>query len=143
MLAVRNEVIDVLNSGALGNTTGFSEFMAGFARQTQPDLWLTGFAVTDGGEGIEIRGRLLDPAKLPVYMQRLRSEPVFAGRRFAALEMKGVDPVAPKDVAVNSPASAGESLSVPELKLPRFVEFVLRSEKMIGADTAQDAGVKQ
>ena len=117
--------------------------MAGFARQTQPDLWLTGFAVTDGGEGIEIRGRLLDPAKLPVYMQRLRSEPVFAGRRFAALEMKGVDPVEPKDVAVNSPAAAGESLSVPELKLPRFVEFVLRSEKMIGADTAQDAGVKQ
>ena len=143
MLTVRNEVIDALSSGALGNTTGFSEFMVGFARQTQPDLWLTGFAVTEGGEGIEIRGRLLDPAKLPVYMQRLRSEPVFAGRRFATLDMKGVDPVEPKSDAANSPAAAGDAALVPEVRLPRFVEFVLRSEKMIGADAAQDAGVKR
>jgi hypothetical protein len=85
------EVIEVLDSGMLGNTDGFSGLMTGFARQSQTDLWLTGFRVTGNGE-IEIQGRLLDPAKLPVYVQRLSSEPVFQGRHFAALEMRGVDP---------------------------------------------------
>ena len=141
-LAVRNEVIAVLDSGSLGNTSGFSAIMQGFARRSQPDLWLTGFSVSAGGEEIEIRGRLLDPARLPAYMQGLRSEPVFAGRRFAALEMKGVDPVELKAEAVGSPVPAVDS-SAEETKLPRFVEFVLRSEKVAGADATDNSGVKQ
>ena len=142
-LALRNEVVAVLDSGSLGNTSGFSAIMQGFARRSQPDLWLTGFSVSSGGEEIEIRGRLLDPARLPAYMQGLRSEPVFAGRRFAALEMKGVDPLEPKaESAASSPAPAADS-SVEEAKLPRFVEFVLRSEKVAGADAAENSGVKQ
>ena len=36
-LAVRNEVIAVLDSGSLGNTSGFSAIMQGFARRSQPD----------------------------------------------------------------------------------------------------------
>ena len=143
MLAARNEVVAVLDSGKLGNSTGFSKFMLGFSRQAQPDLWLTGFSVTAGGQEIEIRGRLLDPAKLPIYMQRLRAEPVFEGRRFAALEMKGVDPDEQKGEATaanTSPENGQQTAS--ELKLPRFVEFVLRSEKVAGSDTAQEAGGK-
>ena len=138
MLAARNEVIAVLDSGKVGNTTGFSEIMLGFARQAQSDLWLTGISVTGGGEGIEIRGRLLDPARLPVYVQRLRGEPVFAGRRFAALEMLGVDPAELKaDASAGGQAPTSEQ--APEATLPRFVEFVLRSEKV----AVSDAGVKQ
>lgn len=122
LLASRQEVMDILDSGKVGNSSGFSEFMFGFARQIQPDLWLTGFSMSAGGEEIEIRGRLLDPAKLPGYVQRLSSEPVFHGRRFAALDMRSVEPAAPlpEGAAVTQP-------SPPEAVLPRFVEFVLRS----------------
>lgn len=134
MLAASREVIEVLDSGKLGNTEGFSGFMTGFARQSQTDLWLTGFRVTGGGE-IEIQGRLLDPEKLPVYVQRLRSEPVFQGRRFATLEMRGVDPEeqSPEQagvtrVAEKSPAAEVPSRSVP--RLPQYVEFILRSENV-------------
>ena len=67
MLSARTEALEVLESGKIGNTSGFSAFMSGFARQTQAGLWLTGFSVSAGGEEIEIRGRLLDPAKLPGY----------------------------------------------------------------------------
>jgi hypothetical protein len=143
-LAVRSDVIAVLDSGTLGNTSGFSALMSGFARQSQTDLWLTGFVVTAGGTEIEIRGRLLDPSKLPAYVQRLRSEPVFQGRRFAALEMRGVDPDAqntePAGTAKVS-ATAAPPQSVPGV--PRFVEFVLRSENVDAADASPRSGVKR
>lgn len=147
MLASRQEVMTVLDSGKLGNAKGFSTVMSGFARQTQADLWLTGFLVSAGGEEIEIRGRLLDPAKLPAYVQKLSGEPAFQGRRFAALDMRGVEPEEPK---ADSAAAAktmketekeiGEKAAAP--KLPRFVEFVLRSENAVGAEGATRVGAR-
>ena len=138
VLAQRQEVMTVLDSGQLGNTAGFSAVMTGFARQTLTDLWLTGFTVTMGGEGIEIHGRLFDPAKLPAYVQSLSAEPVFQGRRFAALEMRDVEPDDPPAAVLpvgKVGADTGATQALP-LKLPRFVEFVLRSENMPATDPA-------
>lgn len=144
MLAVRSDIIAVLDSGKLGNTSGFSALMSGFARHSQSDLWLTGFLVTAGGSEIELRGRLLDPSRLPSYVQRLRSEPVFQGRRFAALEMRGVDS---DEQNTPPPATAKVSATgVPPQSapgVPRFVEFVLRSENVDAADAGTRSGVKR
>ena len=49
MVAAREDVIKVLDSGALGRTAGFSSFMVGFAQQARSDLWLTGFRIAAGG----------------------------------------------------------------------------------------------
>jgi hypothetical protein len=127
-LATRTEVMHVLDSGRLGNASGFSSFLAGFARLAHSDLWLTGFRIAGGGEEIEIRGRMLDPVKLPVYVQRLSSEPVFRGRRFAALEMQSVDPEEAKPESfMPAQAVTSEARSQNVQRLPRYVEFVLRS----------------
>jgi hypothetical protein len=143
MLATRKEVMDVLDSGRLGSSTGFSGVMFGFARQAQSDLWLTGFSVAAGGAEIEIRGRLLDPAKLPGYVQRLSGEPVFHGRRFATLEMRGVEPEAPKPEQGGVEKVVGPGVPPPApVALPRFVEFALRSENAAGAVAPGTAGVK-
>jgi len=131
-LETRQEVVDVLASGSLGNTEGFSGVMFGFARQAQADVWLTGFSVAGGGEEIEIRGRLLDPAKLPPYVQRLSNEPVFRGRRFAMLDMHNVEPEVPK-------ADAAAAAQAPATVTSRYVEFVLRTESVVGG-THKDFG---
>lgn len=135
VLDSRREVMDVLDSGKVGNSSGFSEFMFGFARQAQSDLWLTGFSVSAGGEEIEIRGRLLDPAKLPGYVQRLSGEPIFHGRRFAALDMHSVEPAAP-----TPEGAAATPVAQSDAGLPRFVEFVLRSAK--GGLPVAEAGAR-
>lgn len=139
-LAVQEEVLTVLGSGPLGNSSGFSTVMTGFAHRTQSDLWLIGFDLTAGGENLEIRGRLLDPAKLPAYVQHLRDEPVFQGRRFAALEMHAGREEDRSVTEAPTPrgATADGLVSSPVL-LPRFVEFVLRSEKMATGDVATGA----
>jgi hypothetical protein len=145
MLAGRSEVIAVLDAGKLGNSSGFSVFMSGFARQASVDLWLTGFEVADGGDEIEIRGRLLDPAKLPLYVQRLGSEPIFRGRSFAALEMRSVEPVAstPDADAPATPRPGQKSTAgVAESRLPRFVEFVLRSQSAVSPPLNPAAGAQ-
>ena len=141
MLAARKEIVTVLDSGQLGNTSGFSAFMSGFARQAQNDLWLTGFKIGAGGEEIEIRGRLLDPARLPAYVQGLSGAPVFQGRRFAALEMRGIDPDDQKTEPFPG-AVKGAVADEPGPKLPRFVEFVLRSENIDGPGAAARGGVR-
>jgi hypothetical protein len=75
---------------------------------------------------------------LPTYVQSLSAEPVFQGRRFAALEMRDVEPdeqpVAEPSVGKVG-ADNGATQALP-LKLPRFVEFVLRSENMSATDSA-------
>lgn len=131
MLSVRKDVVALLDSGRLGQTAGFSQVLQGFARQTGSDWWLTGFSVGFGGQEIEIRGKLLDAGKLPTYVQRLSADPAFGGRRFAALMVNSVDPgeatpAATAHAAV-TPAKPGDK---PEVKLPRHLDFVLRSENI-------------
>ena len=127
MLSVRQEVIGELDSGRLGNAEGFSGLFTGFSRQADRELWLTGFVVSLGGHEIEIHGKLFDSTRLPGYVQRLSTDPAFKGRRFAALTMASVEPVEAKPgvttVTPQPVAAAGETL-----KLPRHIEFVLRSE---------------
>ena len=120
-LAARQAAMALIDSGQLGNREGFSAILSGFSRQTSNDLWLTGFSVSLGGQEIEIRGRALDAAGLPSYIQRLAAESAFKGRRFAALDMHRVDPAQdqPGEDAAPTPAASPA--------LPRHVEFVLRS----------------
>ena len=138
-LTARTEVVEVLDSGRLGNTSGFSTYLSGFARLAQNDLWLTGFQVAAGGEAIEIRGRMLDPARLPAYVQRLSSEAAFKGRRFAALDMLGVEAEEPKtDGRLLRPAVSPPGA----LLLPRYVEFTLRSEGFAASASGVPSGGK-
>ncbi len=87
-LAVQQEIIDTLESGALGNTIGYSEYLRAFARQVVPGLWLTGFAISGDGGQMSLSGGVLDPALVPAYMRRLNHEPIMAGKSFASLQMR-------------------------------------------------------
>lgn len=118
-VAQRQEVLNVVAQGDLSAGLAYSGLLLGFSRQIVPGVWLTGFGFAE--KNIEIRGRLTDPALLPVYIGRLNNEPAFAGRRFAALDMQGIDP---KDDKPES-ATPGQARRV---TLPRFTEFALRTE---------------
>jgi len=130
LLKSRTEVIRALEGGVIGSTTGFAEFLRGFARQTPKGLWLTGFTIGASGSDMEIRGRMVNPSALPEYIRRLKTEPVFQGRSFASLsiqrpalakETKALEAVleASAKPGVATPAPAKEAA-------PSFVDFVLK-----------------
>lgn len=129
MLQTREEILKVLEGGAFGNTIGFAEFLRGFARQAPNGLWLTGFTIGAGGTEMEIRGRMLNPASLPEYIRRLKTEKVFQGRSFASLTIQRPEEAKEKKIAANPPASAAKSTgltsSPTQALLPSFVDFVL------------------
>lgn len=134
LLDTRQEIIAALSNNVVGNHSGFSDYMFSFARQASTDVWLTGFTLSAGGDELELRGRMLNPAKLPDYVQRLGNEPLLRGRRFAALDIRDAASVQlasqekKKQESVDGSAMPGLPKTVTSSPPPRFVEFVLRSE---------------
>ena len=134
LVALRQGVVEALEAGAAGETKGFAEYFKGLSRQTLEGIWLTGFAVR--GNELELQGRMLDPAVLPGYLVRLNGETAFAGKRFAALDLRGVEASA----AANQVAVAGAPVEgkAKARHLPAYTEFVLRST----IDSVPDSGGK-
>ncbi len=87
-VADQSELMAVINSDALGNTTGYSEYMRAFSRQVLQGVWLTGFKMTEGGSQISLNGGVLNPGLLATYIQRLSNESVMRGKTFATLQMR-------------------------------------------------------
>lgn len=105
------EAVEVLKSGNFGNTKGYSEHLRALARQSVNGLWLTGFTIEGVGSEIALDGRVLRPDLVPVYLQRLNSEPAMQGLRFSGLEI-----AVPKGTDVKRGAAAS------------YLEFRLRSQ---------------
>jgi hypothetical protein len=106
LLAGRNEVIQVLHSGVLGDTKGVSEYFRAFARQTLDGVWLTGFSITGAGTDVVIEGRTLRAELVPTYIRMLRREEVLRGHAFGALRVE--KPVA--NLAANEAHKTAEFL---------------------------------
>ncbi|KQQ40329.1 hypothetical protein ASF61_06045 [Duganella sp. Leaf126] len=88
-LASLQRVAQFLQQGTLGNSAGYAEYFRALARQNVTGLWLTG--VTIAGAEIGIQGRALQPALIPQYIGRLKSEHVMQGKTFASLDIARPD----------------------------------------------------
>ncbi|MEO7623466.1 MAG: PilN domain-containing protein [Gallionella sp.] len=117
--AEQNETIETLKSGAVGNTTGYSEYMRAFSRQVVQGLWLTGFKVTGDAAQISLSGGVVNPELLPAYIQRLGRERIMQGKTFSTLKMQQSKPAENQ-----SPAATTR----------RYVEFTLYSSPDSGAN---------
>lgn len=87
-LVLQRELIATLKSGAIGNTSGYSEYMRAFARQASYGMWLTGFEISGDAVQMTIRGAALSPELVPVFIKRLSHESIMRGKEFAALGMQ-------------------------------------------------------
>lgn len=113
-LRTRRGVLELMESGGgLGNTEGFARYFAAFARHPVRGVWLTGFSVGDNGNALNVRGRVLHPDLLPVYLKALNEEGVMRGRLVTELKLAAKEAVGARR-GTGAGASAG-----PE----RFVEF--------------------
>jgi len=110
--AAQETVLNMLKSGALGNTEGYSEYMRAFARQSINGLWLTAFDITGDGVQMSLSGAVVNPQLVPAFIQRLGNEKVMHGKTFSTLQMQ-------------QPKKDGDRL------IPRYVEFNLRSTAIV------------
>jgi hypothetical protein len=87
-LRSREEAVQTLKSGAIGNTEGYAEYMRAFARQALDGLWLTGFDIVGDGSELSLSGRALEAELVPAYLQHLKREKLLRGKQFAALHIQ-------------------------------------------------------
>lgn len=102
-----------LRAAATDRARGYSQYFAAFARRTLPGVWLTGFSVGEGGDQLDVRGRVLHPDLVPAYIQALNKEAVMRGRSVSRLKL----------VAHSEPKPAADA--APQAGPSRYVEFEL------------------
>ena len=70
------------------STGGFSPALVALGRQRVEGLWLTAFALTEGGETLALQGRTFSGARLLHYLQRLGDEASFGGAEFRTFSLE-------------------------------------------------------
>jgi hypothetical protein len=117
-LDTRRKVLEFVQHGERGNTSGYSEYFRAFARQQVNGLWLTGFTLA--GSEMQIDGRALQAELVPAYLIGIKQEALFQGKSFSTLQIQspqgvGAANAGKSDSAAKRPAAAA------------YVEFSLRS----------------
>ena len=80
-------LLQMLSGNQPGNRHGLSAHLAGLARQDLSTVWLRRIRFSDGGDQILLEGGSTREADIPLYLQRLTDQPVFAGREFEHLRL--------------------------------------------------------
>jgi Tfp pilus assembly protein PilN len=91
-LVARQKVVAALTRVRDSYTQGVSSYLESFSRQAPKGVWLTGFTVQAGGEGLVIRGSALKPDLVPVFLQQLSNEKALAGTQFGLLQIQREKP---------------------------------------------------
>lgn len=120
----RQEVMNLLHSGELGDTRGFSDQLKAFARQSFEGIWLTGLSIATAGRDVSVEGRALQAAYVPSYLKRLNGETAMQGHPFSELLIQ--EPV--PDPGAKSPVR------------PNYVEFKLTTKPDVAS--ARKAGAQ-
>lgn len=87
-MVARQKVVDALTRVRNTYTQGISTYLESFSRQMPKGVWLTGFTVQAGGEGLVIRGSSLKPELVPTFLDQLSTEKTLVGTQFSLLQIQ-------------------------------------------------------
>jgi Tfp pilus assembly protein PilN len=90
-LSRRQRVADMLSNRIIGNIDGLSGYLEVLARQHVEGAWLTKISVASGGEVLSLEGRTQSSELVPIYLDRLATEPLLDGMAFNVMEMTRPD----------------------------------------------------
>lgn len=63
---------------------GFSDYLAGLARQHKQGVWLTQIKIGEAGHQLILQGSALNAQMLPEFLGGLAQEPMYTGRSFSS-----------------------------------------------------------
>jgi Tfp pilus assembly protein PilN len=81
-IAARAHALQMLQSGAAGQTTGFANRLEALARRHVDGLWIDALVLSGANGSMSLSGATLDPDIVPRYLQNLAQDSVLAGTRF-------------------------------------------------------------
>ncbi|WP_144006960.1 hypothetical protein [Pelomonas sp. KK5] len=84
-------LVDSLRTASLGRPEGYSDYLERLARISDPELWVTGVEVLDGGRRVKVAGRALNHEAVVRYARRLNESFESLGVTFNAVQMAPAD----------------------------------------------------
>jgi len=81
-LEERTKALDLLQSGAAGQTTGFASRLEALARRHVDGLWIDKLVISGTNGSMSLAGATLNADIVPEYLRNLAKEPVLTGTRF-------------------------------------------------------------
>ncbi len=89
-VALLEAVAARLASGGPGHGGGFSATLRALGRTTIDGVWLTAIRLEPASGTMTLEGRALDASGVPAYIERLRRDPLLAGKALTSLDLKAV-----------------------------------------------------
>jgi hypothetical protein len=86
-LQSKQALLQFLEGRELGNTEGFSEYLADLARYYVDGMSLTDVTLTNGGRSLALEGQVSKAELVTLYLQNLNKGRSFAGKSFDALQI--------------------------------------------------------
>ncbi len=83
----RLQLQNLASTSDLGNSRGFSAQLAAMSRQSLETISVQTFSLLNGGNYVEFAGTTLASDQIPLYLQRLRTEPSFSRVAFGILQV--------------------------------------------------------
>ncbi|TDT36977.1 hypothetical protein DES49_2929 [Halospina denitrificans] len=105
--ADRKRLVERAGSVARASNEGFTPYLEGLAKQSREGLWLTRIQVNLLRDRLHLQGETVQGQHVPNYLQRLREEPVFEGRRFERFGIERTDQSAFLEFDVASRRNSG------------------------------------
>lgn len=84
----RGQIFNIIANKDLGNNTGFSAHLQALGRQSLSTVSISVFSLQQGGNYAEFAGKTRAADQIPLYIQRLRNEPIFTQAAFGVLNIE-------------------------------------------------------
>jgi hypothetical protein len=85
---LRKEAMAILEGSMSKEQTDLSNFFTGLARQNIDGLWLQRIYILNGGDELELGGRVTHPELVPQLLGKLSQEDAFKGHAFEVLNLE-------------------------------------------------------
>lgn len=118
------ELSSAMRTGGLGNTAGFSRYLAALARQPVNGVWLTDISIGGDESALALGGRVLYADLVPAYVRALSKEEVMRGRRISDMRL-----TAREEDRKGATQAPGAKAAEPGSTRSRYVEFRLTALK--------------
>lgn len=84
----RKAIRELIEGRSIGNADGFSGQMQGLASASDGSLYLSTFALTQGGKQVAMQGKTRSASGVPRYVGALKSRQSFSGSQFGQLTIE-------------------------------------------------------
>jgi Tfp pilus assembly protein PilN len=120
-LSERTRALELLRTGAAGESEGFAKRLSALAQTHTDGLWLERLSI-GGATGLSLEGRSNDADLVPRYLQQLSDKPELSGARFDQVVL---DRYRDRDIAER--AAKGQQLQPEDAKQMPTVRFSVSS----------------